>query len=53
MTVLRRSRRLARARGAALLIRSHVAAGWGYNGEGQLGDGTVTSRAGYRDVGPL
>jgi alpha-tubulin suppressor-like RCC1 family protein len=50
MTVLRRSRRLAQAGGAAILIRSHVAAGWGYNGEGQLGDGTVTSRAGYGDI---
>ena len=43
MTVLRRSRRLARAGGAALLIRSHVAAGWGYNAEGQLRDGTITN----------
>ena len=50
MTVLRRSRRLAQARGAAILTRSHVAAGWGYNGEGQLGDGTVTSRSGYGDI---
>jgi alpha-tubulin suppressor-like RCC1 family protein len=51
MTVLRRSRRLARAGGAAILTRSHVAAGWGYNGDGQLGDGTVTSRSGYGDIG--
>ena len=51
MTVLRRSRRLAQAGGAALLIRSHVAAGWGYNGDGQLGDGTVTSRSEYGDIG--
>jgi len=50
MTVLRRSRRLAQARGAAILTRSHVAAGWGYNGEGQLGDGTITSRSGYGDI---
>ena len=49
MTVLRRSRRQARTRGAVIL-RSHVAAGWGDNGEGQLGDGTLTSRAGYGDV---
>jgi hypothetical protein len=51
MTVLRQSRRLAQAQGTALLTRSHVAAGWGYNGEGQLGDGTVTSRSGYGDIG--
>jgi hypothetical protein len=50
MTVLRRSRRPAQARGTAILTRSHVAAGWGYNGEGQLGDGTVTSRSGYGDI---
>jgi alpha-tubulin suppressor-like RCC1 family protein len=50
MTVLRRSRRLAQARGTAILIRSHVVAGWGYNGEGQLGDGTITSRSGYGDI---
>ena len=50
MTVLRRSQRLAQARGTAILIRSHVAAGWGYNAEGQLGDGTITSRSGYGDI---
>ena len=33
-----------------LLTRSHVAAGWGYNGDGQLGDGTVTNRSGYGDI---
>ena len=46
MTVLRRSQRLAQARGAAILIRSHVAAGRGYNAEGQLGDGTTTNTIG-------
>jgi len=50
MKVLRRSRRLAQARGTAILIRSHVAAGWGYDREGQLGDGTITSRSGYGDI---
>ena len=73
MKVLRRSRRLVRvggcavlalgmagtagavsapaqARVTAILIRSHVAAGWGYNAQGQLGDGTITSRAGYGDI---
>ena len=50
MTVLRRSRRLAQAGGAAILIRSHVAVGWGYNGEGQLGDGTIISRSGFGDI---
>ena len=50
MTVLRRSRRQAHAQGTAILIRSHVAAGWGYNGQGQLGDGTITSRSGYGDI---
>jgi alpha-tubulin suppressor-like RCC1 family protein len=50
MTVLRGSQRLTQARGAALLTQSHVAAGWGYNGDGQLGDGTITSRSGYGDI---
>ena len=50
MTVLWGSQRLAQARGATLLMRSHVAAGWGYNGDGQLGDGTSTSRSGYGNI---
>jgi alpha-tubulin suppressor-like RCC1 family protein len=40
----------ARARVTAILIKSHVVAGWGYNAEGQLGDGTITSRSGYGDI---
>jgi hypothetical protein len=37
---------IAAARVTAILIKSNVAAGWGYNAQGQLGDGTITSRSG-------
>jgi alpha-tubulin suppressor-like RCC1 family protein len=40
----------AQARVTAILIKSNVAAGWGYNAQGQLGDGTITSRSGYGDI---
>jgi hypothetical protein len=33
----------AQARATAILIKSDVAAGWGYNAQGQLGDGTTTA----------
>ncbi|HEU5388612.1 MAG TPA: hypothetical protein VFV73_22160 [Streptosporangiaceae bacterium] len=33
------------ARGAGIVIQSHVVAGWGRNGSGQLGDGTTTDRS--------
>ena len=32
------------------MIKSDVAAGWGYNAQGQLGDGTTTSRSGFGDI---
>jgi alpha-tubulin suppressor-like RCC1 family protein len=40
----------AQARVTAILIQSHVAAGWGYNAQGQLGDGTIASRSWYGDI---
>ena len=40
----------AQARAAATLIQSHVVASWGLNTEGELGDGTTTSRGQYGDV---
>jgi alpha-tubulin suppressor-like RCC1 family protein len=40
----------AQARVTAILVKSSVAAGWGYNAQGQLGDGTITSRSGYGDI---
>jgi alpha-tubulin suppressor-like RCC1 family protein len=40
----------AQARGAAIPVLSHVAASWGDNTLGQLGDGTVTLRTLYRDI---
>ena len=36
----------AQARATGLVVQAHVAAGWGNNGQGQLGDGTLTSRSG-------
>ena len=40
----------AQARVTAILVTSHVAAGWGYNAQGQLGDGTTTSRSLSGDI---
>src|SRR5690348_13549262 len=40
----------AQARVTAILIKSDVAAGWGNNAQGQLGDGTITSRSGFGDI---
>ena len=40
----------AQARVTAIVIKSHVVAGWGYNAQVQLGDGTITSRSGYCDI---
>ena len=40
----------AQARITAILIKSPVAAGWGNNAQGQLGDGTITGRSGYGDI---
>jgi alpha-tubulin suppressor-like RCC1 family protein len=40
----------AQARVTAILVKSSVAAGWGYNAQGQLGDGSITSRSGYGDI---
>ena len=40
----------ARARVTAILVTSHVAAGWGCNAQGQLGDGTTTSRSLSGDI---
>jgi alpha-tubulin suppressor-like RCC1 family protein len=42
--------KVSRPRATAILIQSHVAAGWGYNGQGQLGDGTTPSRSLYGDI---
>ncbi len=55
MTVWRPRRRgtvpaPAQARVTATLIRSHVVASWGLNANGQLGDGTATSRFLYSDI---
>lgn len=36
----------AQARVTAILVTSHVAASWGYNAQGQLGNGTTTDPAG-------
>ena len=40
----------ARARVTAILVTSHVAAGWGDNAQGQLGIGTTTSRSLSGDI---
>jgi alpha-tubulin suppressor-like RCC1 family protein len=40
----------AQARVTAILVTSHVTAGWGYNAQGQLGDGTTTSRSLFGDI---
>src|SRR5947207_15388046 len=40
----------AQARVTAILITSHVAASWGYDAQGQLGDGTTTSRSLSGDI---
>ena len=40
----------AQARITATLIQSHVVASWGLNTEGELGDGTTTTRWQYGDV---
>jgi alpha-tubulin suppressor-like RCC1 family protein len=40
----------AQARATATLIQSHVVASWGLNTEGELGDGTTTTRLLYGDV---
>ena len=40
----------AQARVTAILIKSPVAAGWGNNAQGQLGDGTITGRSEYGDI---
>jgi len=38
-------RRPPRPQGTAIVIQSHVVAGWGDNAEGQLGDGTTPGRS--------
>ena len=40
----------AQARVTVILVTSHVAAGWGYNAQGQLGDGTTTGRSLSGDI---
>ena len=40
----------AQARPTGTLIQSHVVASWGLNTEGELGDGTITTRWQYGDV---
>jgi alpha-tubulin suppressor-like RCC1 family protein len=40
----------AQARVTATLIQSHVVASWGLNTEGELGDGSTTTRGQYGDV---
>jgi len=40
----------AQARVTMIPVQSHVAAGWGYNAQGQLGDGTIIGRSGSGDI---
>lgn len=43
----------AQAQATGILFQSHVVASWGFNADGDLGDGTTTDRSRYGDISAL